>query len=80
MLSLARVSSRARRFATLHNLGDVIREAFPEAGREIVPHPVDEHELRAGDGGGSGATAVDITERVCQSVNHERWEIQLLQS
>ncbi len=66
-------TSLAWRFATAHNLGDVIGEAFPEAGREIVSHPVDEHELRAGDGCGGGATTTGITDRVCQTVNHECW-------
>jgi hypothetical protein len=34
--------TRARRFATAHNLGEAIGDAFAEAGREIVSHPVAE--------------------------------------
>lgn len=33
--------SRARRFATLCSLGNVICEAFPEPGREIVPQTLE---------------------------------------
>jgi len=62
-----------------HNLGDVIGEAVPEARREIVPQPLDEHELRAGDGCGSGATTTGINQRIRQTVNHECWHIELLQ-
>ena len=73
-------SFRARGFATLHNPGDVIGKAFPESGRQIVTHPVDEHELRAGDGRGSRPTAADVTDRVCHTVNHERGHIDFVQA
>src|SRR5206468_2556047 len=61
--------SRVRRFGALHDLGDVARNTLPEAWCEIVPHPVDEYEFRAGDGCGSRAPAADVAHRVRQTVN-----------